>query len=114
MVRTLDSALAVVVSGPALGVEPRDDVISNLVPQDYTDEEILVECITCAAAGMVTTREFISMATWHLLEQPELRATYLAAEQAERYAILDEILRLEPVVGHLCTAGPPSPHPDLR
>ncbi|AKT51934.1 cytochrome P450 [Arsenicicoccus sp. oral taxon 190] len=82
-------------------VEPRDDVISHLISQDYTDEEILVECITYAAAGMITTREFISMATWHLLEQPSLRDAYLAAEQPERYDILDEILRLEPVVGHL-------------
>jgi cytochrome P450 len=50
---------------------------------------------------MVTTREFIAMAAWHLLQHPELRNRYLVAEQPERLAILNEIIRLEPVVGHL-------------
>jgi cytochrome P450 len=80
---------------------PREDVISHLLALGYRDREILTECITYAAAGMVTTREFISVATWHLLDQPELRARYLAAPEAERLALLEEILRLEPVVGHL-------------
>ena len=81
--------------------QPREDVISHLLSLGYRDREILTECITYAAAGMVTTREFISMATWHMLEQPEVCARYLAAEEGERLAILEEILRLEPVVGHL-------------
>lgn len=80
---------------------PREDVVSHLLALGYSDREILTECITYAAAGMVTTREFISVATWHLLEQPELRARYLAAPEGERLALLEEILRLEPVVGHL-------------
>lgn len=80
---------------------PREDLISHLVAQGYSDMEILTECVTFAAAGMVTTREFISMATWHLLGEPALRARYLHAQEAERYTILEEILRLEPVVGHL-------------
>lgn len=80
---------------------PREDVISHLLSQGYRDREILTECITYAAAGMVTTREFISIATWHLLDQPALRARYLAAPEAQRLALLEEILRLEPVVGHL-------------
>ena len=50
---------------------------------------------------MVTTREFICVAAWHMLEHPELRARYLAGGEEERYAILHEILRLEPVAGHL-------------
>ncbi len=81
--------------------KPRADVISHLLAQGYSDQEILTECITYAAAGMVTTREFISVAAWHLLEQPALRAQYLAAPEAERQDLLQEILRLEPVVGHL-------------
>lgn len=80
---------------------PREDVISHCLAEGFNDREVLVECMTYAAAGMVTTREFISMTTWHLLEQPELRERYLAAEQPERLQILHEILRLEPVVGHL-------------
>jgi cytochrome P450 len=81
--------------------QPREDVISHLLSQGYRNREILTECITYAAAGMVTTREFISMAAWHMLERPELRTRYLAAEEGERLTILEEILRLEPVVGHL-------------
>ena len=60
-----------------------------------------MECLTYGTAGMVTTREFIAMAAWHLLQHDALRARYLVAEQAERLAILNETIRLEPVVGHL-------------
>jgi cytochrome P450 len=81
--------------------QPREDVISHLLSQGSSDLEILTECITYAAAGMVTTREFIAIAAWHLLEQPELRATYLAAGDEQRELILQELLRLEPVVGNL-------------
>lgn len=79
----------------------REDVISHLLDQNYTLTEIATECLTYAAAGMVTTRQFIVMAAWHMLEDPQLRARFLAGSQEERYAILYEILRLEPVVGHL-------------
>lgn len=81
--------------------QPREDVISHLLAQGYNDAEILTECITYAAAGMITTREFISVAAWHFLERPELRDNYLAAPEDERFAQLAEVLRLEPVVGHL-------------
>ena len=80
---------------------PRSDVVSHLIAEGYRDRDILVECITYGTAGMVTTREFISMAVWHLLEDPGLRDRYLAADQAGRLAVLSEIIRLEPVVGHL-------------
>lgn len=79
----------------------KEDVISYLVSQNYNEREILTECVTYAAAGMVTTREFISVATWHFLEKPALQARYLAAPEKERYAMLAEVLRLEPVVSHL-------------
>lgn len=80
---------------------PQQDVISHLIESGYSDEEILIECVTYGAAGMVTTREFISMATLHFLRTPPLRDRYLTAGEPERLAILGEILRLEPVVGHL-------------
>ena len=81
--------------------EPQEDVVSHLLAEDYTDREILVECLTYAAAGMATTREFIAVAAWHLLEDDRLREEYLAADEPARHGILHEILRLEPVVGHL-------------
>jgi len=80
---------------------PRQDVISHLIAEGYTNADILVECVTYGTAGMVTTREFITMAAWHLLGNRPLRERYLVAGQAERFAILNEIIRLEPVVGHL-------------
>lgn len=80
---------------------PREDVISHLIQQGYRDAEILTECVTYGAAGMVTTREFIAVAAWHMLEQSALRARFLQAGADEREAILHEILRVEPVVGHL-------------
>lgn len=80
---------------------PAEDVISHLLAEGYSDPEILIECVTYGAAGMATTREFISMAALHLLADADLRARYLAGEEPERYAILHEILRLEPIIGHL-------------
>lgn len=80
---------------------PGQDVISHLIEQGYTDADILVECVTYGTAGMVTTREFIAMAAWHLLGDEALRARFLVVGQPERHAILNEIIRLEPVVGHL-------------
>ncbi|MFB9570620.1 cytochrome P450 [Saccharopolyspora hordei] len=79
----------------------RDDLISHLLDQGCTSAEILGECITVAAAGMVTTREFVNLAAWHLFTDDALRERYCAAEEPERIAILHELLRLEPVVGHL-------------
>lgn len=79
--------------------QPQADVISHLIDQNYTLAEIATECLTYAAAGMVTTREFIAMAAWHLLDNEDLRERFTAAPQDERYAILHDILRLEPVVG---------------
>lgn len=81
--------------------EPQEDVISHLIEQGYKDQEILIECVTYAAAGMVTTREFISAAAWHFLENADLAERFLAGDEKERYAMLHEVLRLEPVVGHL-------------
>jgi len=80
---------------------PSADVISQLLQQGFSDLEILTEAMTYAAAGMATTREFITVAAWHLLDDSDLRTRYLIAERAEREAILHEILRLEPVVGEL-------------
>ena len=62
----------------------RDDIISHLLDQSYSDKAILIECMTYAAAGMVTTREFIVMAAWHLLERETLRARFLAGGEEEQ------------------------------
>lgn len=81
--------------------QPRQDVVSHLLEHGYTEREILTECLIYAVAGMATTREFIAVAAWHLLDDDALRAEYLSADEPARHAILHEILRLEPVLGHL-------------
>ncbi|RVT90824.1 cytochrome P450 [Sphingomonas crocodyli] len=79
----------------------QDDVISHLIDEGYTGREILTECLVYGAAGMATTREFIVMAAWHMLEREELRTAFLAADESGKIALLEELLRLEPVVGFL-------------
>ncbi len=78
--------------------KPREDVISHVLSEGYTEPEVLSECVTYGAAGMATTREFISAAALHFLERPKLRERFLVAGEPERHAMLGEILRLEPVV----------------
>lgn len=80
---------------------PRIDPIGVLLQQGAGRAEILAEAMTYATAGMVTTREFICMAAWRLLENPELRERYETADAAGRDLLLREIIRVEPVVGHL-------------
>ncbi|MEU2604036.1 cytochrome P450 [Streptomyces albus] len=79
----------------------RDDLLSHLLDEGCSDGEILGECVTFAAAGMITTREFVNVAAWHLFCDDALRAQYLAADESGRLAVLQEILRLEPVVAAL-------------
>jgi cytochrome P450 len=75
----------------------RDDIISQTLDKGYSNRAIMIECMTYATAGMVTTREFIVMVAWHLFDRPELRERFLAADEEEQSAILQEILRLEPI-----------------
>ncbi|WP_245979445.1 cytochrome P450 [Streptomyces diacarni] len=79
----------------------RDDLLSHLLDEGCTAGEILGECVTFAAAGMITTREFVNVAAWHLFGDDALREEYLTANEAGRHAVLHEILRLEPVVSAL-------------
>ena len=79
----------------------QDDVISHLIDENYPEKAMLIECMTYAAAGMVTTREFIVMAAWHLFGHDGLRARFLAGDEEDQFAILQEILRLEPIAALL-------------
>lgn len=80
---------------------PRHDVISHLLAKQRKLLEILTECVMYAAAGMVTTQEFIAVGLWHCLQNPELRSAMLTGDAPARQKLLHELLRLEPVVGHL-------------
>jgi cytochrome P450 len=81
--------------------EPRDDVISFMVQNDYPRKGIIMECMSYGGAGMMTTREFIVMCAWHLFEKPDLLQRFLDEGEATQFAILEEILRLEPVASLL-------------
>ncbi|WP_042410807.1 cytochrome P450 [Streptacidiphilus carbonis] len=78
--------------------QPREDVISHLLDEGYPDKAILVECMTYAVAGMITTREFIVMAAWHLFGDDALRERFLTTGESDQIALLEEIMRLDPVV----------------
>jgi cytochrome P450 len=85
---------------PAISARRRqrqDDVISHLLDEGYSEMAIMIECMVYASAGMVTTREFIVMAAWHLFEKNALRQRFLTGDEEDQFAILEEILRLEPV-----------------
>jgi cytochrome P450 len=85
----------------ARGRARQDDVISLLLDEGYSNRAIFVECLTYGSAGMMTTREFIVVAAWQLLEDAELRASFLAGDDEAQFAILYEILRVDPVVTFL-------------
>lgn len=80
---------------------PRHDLISHMLAHGRSPAEILMESATYASAGMVTTREFVVLACWHLLRDPLLGARFREGGHEEKSAILYELIRLEPVVGHL-------------
>jgi cytochrome P450 len=85
---------------------PQEDVISRMVAQNYSEKAILIDTMTLCGAGMQTTREFISLVVWHLLTNAELRHQYEAADYDGQMAILEEILRLEPIVSTLYRKAP--------
>lgn len=86
--------------------QPSDDIISQCLERGYSDEAIMVECMTYATAGMVTTREFIVMVAWHMFDNPKLREEFLAADEDGQMAILLEILRIEPIAAVLYRRAP--------
>jgi cytochrome P450 len=76
---------------------PREDAISFYLDEGYSNTAIVIECLTYGTAGMLTTREFITMVAWYLFEDKALRERFLAGDIKDQLAILMEILRLEPV-----------------
>jgi cytochrome P450 len=86
--------------------QPQDDVISRLVAENYTEKAILIDAMTLCGAGMQTTREFISLVAWHLIEREDLRRQFLDGDYDAKMAILEEILRLEPIVSTLYRRAP--------
>jgi cytochrome P450 len=86
--------------------QPQDDVISRLIAENYTEKAILIDTMTLCGAGMQTTREFISLVAWHMLENRDLLRQFLDGDYEQQIAILEEILRLEPIVSTLYRRAP--------
>ena len=80
---------------------PKDDAISSFIEDGYSNVAIIIECLTYGSAGMLTTREFITMTSWYLFENQPLRERFLAGNEKEQLAILMELLRLEPIAAKL-------------
>jgi len=80
---------------------PKDDVISFMVRENYSKKAMIMEALSYGGAGMMTTREFIVMCAWHLFEKPDLLTRFLTRGEEDQFAILEEILRLEPVASLL-------------
>jgi len=81
--------------------ERRDDVISRMLDDGFSDSGIATEVRGYSFAGMVTTRELIVMCTWYLVENPQLMERFRQGERREQLCIIEEILRLEPIVGYI-------------
>ncbi len=86
--------------------EPQDDVITRLVQENYSNTAILADVMMLCGAGMQTTREFISLAAWHMLEKPWLKDAFLAADYDGKVGIMEELLRLDPIVSTLYRRAP--------
>lgn len=80
---------------------PRPDILSQLLSDRTPEAAILSECLSYAASGILPTREFLTMAAWHLLGSNDLRTRFLREGEEGQTAILEEILRIEPVAGYL-------------
>ncbi len=81
--------------------DPQNDVISYMISKNKKPLEIWVECIVYGAAGMATTQEFICVVLLHCMKDEKLRAIMMSDDMNARYEALNEILRLEPVIGKI-------------
>jgi cytochrome P450 len=80
---------------------PQNDVISYMISKNKKPLEIWVECIVYGAAGLATTQEFICVVLLHCMKDVKLREIMLSDNVEARHEALNEILRLEPVIGKL-------------
>jgi cytochrome P450 len=86
---------------PAIAVrrkQPRFDVISHLLSKKRGSIAIVAECVTYGAAGQTTAAELIPTVVWHCLRRPELGSIMSSHDRAARQRVIEEILRVEPVI----------------
>jgi cytochrome P450 len=81
--------------------EPKNDVVSYMVKNDYGVKAMIIETMTYSGAGVSTTREFMQVAAWQLFDHPDLKDRFLAEDENGQFKIIQELLRLDPVAGYL-------------
>jgi cytochrome P450 len=81
--------------------EPKADVMSCMVRENYSPMAMIGECQAYAGAAISTTREFIVLAAWQLFDHPDVMKRFLAGDEADQFAVLEEILRLDPIANFL-------------
>lgn len=81
--------------------QPGSDVMTYMVQNHYSKKGMIIEVMTYAGAGVSTTREFMVLAAWQLEDHPDLKARFLAGDEEEQFAIIEELLRLDPIAGYL-------------
>ncbi|MEV4222056.1 cytochrome P450 [Nonomuraea sp. NPDC049725] len=82
--------LAALVAAKRAG--PTDDVLSDLLDSDLTDEELRGMALILLAAGLDTTANMLALGTFALLENPEQLAA-LRADPALAGPAVEELLR---------------------
>jgi cytochrome P450 len=86
----------------AADLSEREDILSMLLQTELTDEEIHDELITMLVAGHETTATALSWAFDLLLHHPRvltrLQAELAAGDESYLQAVVQEVLRLRPVV----------------
>src|SRR5688572_18231227 len=80
---------------------PQNDVVSYMISKGKKPLDIWVECVVYAAAGMATTQEFICIVLLHCMRDGKFHKIMMSDNSSARYEALNEILRLEPVIGKL-------------
>jgi cytochrome P450 len=91
----------IVPAAEARRTTPGNDVMTYMVQNNYSQKGMIIEVMTYAGAGVSTTREFMVMAAWQLCDHPDLMERFLAGSEEEQFAIIEEILRIEPIAGYL-------------
>ncbi|WP_371786250.1 cytochrome P450 [Streptosporangium subroseum] len=81
-------------------VNPTDDVLSDLLDSDLTDEELRGMALILLSAGFDTTANMLALGTFALLQNPQQLAA-LRAEPALTDGAVEELLRYLTVVKQL-------------
>lgn len=80
---------------------PTNDMISHMLQRGRSALGIMAETLMYGVAGIATTQEFLIVCVRELLQNPEMREAMLSGDREARHHLLNEILRVHPVVLYL-------------